>query len=60
MRKAKNANNNQVSERNFPASMVCQDAKPKIASTTSAIIMRPRLAGLRSTTAPNNSSYRYN
>ena len=57
MRKAKNASSTHVNERNFPDSMVSQDAKPNIAITTSAIIIRPLLAGLRSTTAPNNYNY---
>ena len=48
-RKAKKPSRTQVSDRNFPASMVCHASKLSTAITASAIIMRPLPAGLRST-----------
>ena len=48
-RKAKNPSRTQVRERNLPGSIVCQAKRARIASTARAMIMRPLLAGLRST-----------
>ena len=51
-RKAKNQSRTQVSDRNFPGSMVCHVNTPSTANAASAISKRPRPAGLRSTTTP--------
>ncbi len=53
MRKAINPSSNQVRKRNFPGSMVSQEASARRAIAASAIFMRPLPAGLRSTTPPN-------
>ena len=52
-RKAKNPSSIQVSDRNFPGSMVCHDSNPNTANTASAIVIRPLPAGLRSTCNSN-------
>ncbi len=54
-RKAKNPSRIHVSDRNFPGSIVSQDAKPISAMTPSAIAIRPLPPGLRSTPSPTNN-----
>jgi hypothetical protein len=53
VRKAKKLSRTQVSDRNFPGSMVCQTSTPSTANAAIAMINRPRPAGLRSTTYSN-------
>jgi hypothetical protein len=48
-RKAKNPSRTQVRERNLPGSIVCQARRASTASTIRETIMRPLLAGVKST-----------
>ena len=52
-RKAKNPNRIHVSDRNLPGSIVCQTSTARNPKTTSAMVIRPLPAGLRSTRSPS-------